>query len=59
MKSTIKIRITQDVNVAPHLRPEVGKVYEATVINCPRGQRYDIEVNGEHTMIFPRECEVL
>lgn len=56
----MKIRITKEIeSVNERYRPVVGEVYTARKCNDPRGVRYDIEVNGRHTLVFPYECEVV
>lgn len=56
----MKIRITAEIKAVDEKhRPVVGEIYPAKIVNAPRGVRYDIEVGGRHTMIFPHECEIV
>lgn len=58
----MKIRITEQLPVAEHIRPTVGGIYEVVEKEHRDGGRrtvYFIEVGGERVGVFGRECEVV
>lgn len=58
----MKIRITERLPVAEHIRPTVGGIYEVVEKEArDDGARtvYFIEVGGERVGVFGRECEII
>ncbi len=58
----MKIKITEQLSVAEHIRPTVGGIYEAVEKEFRDNRNrnvYFIEVNGERVGVLDRECEVV